>query len=128
MCVNTVTLLSFSGKTQILAIWAIISSKAWFGGGACTFLNAYILDRAFSDDKSGILKLQEHHIKNYLTNLKRVETFGHILDPIHPWTFLLVKINEAGIFMAVMISRRSFPIALPYVRALFSALDFHRPV
>ena len=58
--------------------------------------------------------LKTFEIRNFPTNLKRVETFRHTLDPIHQLTFLLVRINEAGIFMPVIISRRSLPIAVPY--------------
>ena len=57
--------------------------------------------------------LETFEIRNFPTNL-RVETFRHTLDPIHKLTFLLVRINEAGIFMPVVISCRSLPIAVPY--------------
>ena len=57
--------------------------------------------------------LKTFEIRNFPTNLKRVETFRHTLDPIHQLTFLLVSINEAGIFMPVIISRRRLPIAVP---------------
>ena len=52
-------------------------------------------------------------MRNFPTNLKRVETLRHTLDPIHQSTFLLVRIYEAVIFMPEIISRRSLPIAVP---------------
>ena len=38
MCLNTITLFRFRGKTQFLAVSAIFPTKAEFGGGACTYL------------------------------------------------------------------------------------------
>ena len=52
----------------------------------------------------------------------RVETFRHTLDPIHKLTFLLVRINKAGIFMPVFISCRSLPIAVPYTILPYTTL------
>ena len=36
MCVVTISLFCFNGKTHILAILAIFPTKVEFGGGACT--------------------------------------------------------------------------------------------
>ena len=93
MCIKTITLFSFSRKTQIWAIWLFFPLKLTLVEVLAHISNTYILDRAFSNDKSGRLKLQEHqafdkllktyHIKNFPSDLKRVDTFGHILDPIH---------------------------------------------
>ena len=58
--------------------------------------------------------LKTFEIRNFPTNLKTVERFRHTLYHIHQLTFLLVRINEAGIFLPKIISRRSLPIAVPY--------------
>ena len=60
MCIKTITLFSFSGKTQILAILAIFPLKLSFVEVLAHILSMYILDIAFSNNKSGRLKLQEH--------------------------------------------------------------------
>ena len=57
--------------------------------------------------------LKTFEIRNFPTDLKRVETFRHTIDPIHQLIFLLVRINEARVFMPEIISRRSLLIAVP---------------
>ena len=59
-------------------------------------------------------------IRNFLTNLKRVETFRHTLDLIQQLPFLLVRINEVGNFMPKIISCESLPIAVPFSQCLLS--------
>ena len=58
--------------------------------------------------------LKTYEIRNFLTNLKRVKTYGYALDPIHQLTFLLVRINEAWMFMLIIMPCQSLPIAIPY--------------
>ena len=58
--------------------------------------------------------LETFEIWNFPTNLKRVEKFRHTLDTIHQLTFLLIRMNEARMFMPLIICCRSLQIAVPY--------------
>ena len=115
--------LNLVGKLNFWLLQGIFSTKAEVEVLA-HILNTYIQDNVFSNDKSERLKLKEHlafdivlktfEIRNLPIYLKRVETFRHNLDGIHQLTFLLVRINEARIFMPICISCWSLPISVPY--------------
>ena len=111
------------GKLNYGLSWLFFPLKLRLVEVLAHILNTYIEHNVFSNDKSGRLKLYEHQafdkvlktfeIRNFPTILKSVETFRHTLDPIYQLTFLLVRMNEAGVFMPETISRRSLPIAVP---------------
>ena len=51
MSVNTITLLSFSGKSKMMANLGSFLTKAKLGGGACTFFKQIFIDKWFSNGK-----------------------------------------------------------------------------
>ena len=91
---NTTINTSLVRKLNFWLFWLFFPLKLSLVQVLAHILNRYIEHNVYSNDKSKRLKLQEHQafdtvlktfeIRNFPTNLMRVETFRHTLRPYTP--------------------------------------------